>query len=77
MEHASFGPARWRGGGGLLHLSDVSGDAHPLCEAFPSACVQRDLERSSGLDGATQEGWEIDEIKARGAYRPCAPVCSR
>ncbi len=72
MERARFGAARWRGHSGPLHVSDVSTQVHPLCEAFLRAGAQAGQQRNEGFNGASQDGMGIYEITTRGGRRMSA-----
>ncbi len=62
MEDAPHGDPAWRGRGGPLHVSDVSNEVHPLCEAFLNAGADAGFARNSGFNGAVQEGVGVYEI---------------
>ncbi len=62
MEDAPHGDPAWRGHGGPLHVSDVSREVHPLCEAFLNAGADAGLARNPGFNGAEQEGVGVYEI---------------
>ena len=72
MERARFGAARWRGHDGPLHVSDVSTQVHPLCDAFLRAGAQAGLQRNEGFNGASQDGVGTYEITTRGGRRMSA-----
>ncbi len=72
MEHAPFGDAGWRGHGGPLHVSDVSAEVHPLCQAFLQAGAQMGQARNAGFNGAAQEGVGVYEITTQGGLRMSA-----
>jgi len=71
-EDFAGGPDAWRGTGGPLHVSDVSRDCHPLCQAYLRACEELGLPRSSDFNGAQQEGVGLYQITMRGGFRMSA-----
>jgi choline dehydrogenase len=72
LEHVAHGDAALRGRGGPLHVSDVSGQVHDLCEVFLRAGDQLGLARNPGFNGAAQEGVGLYEITTRGGLRMSA-----
>jgi choline dehydrogenase len=72
LESAPHGDAAWRGRDGLLHVSDVSAEVHPLCGAFLNAGEQMSLARNPGFNGASQEGVGLYEITTQGGRRMSA-----
>ncbi|MEQ1805636.1 MAG: GMC family oxidoreductase N-terminal domain-containing protein [Burkholderiaceae bacterium] len=72
MEDAPHGDPAWRGHGGPLHVSDVSHEVHPLCEAFLNAGADAGIARNVGFNGAVQEGVGVYEITTQGGRRMSA-----
>jgi choline dehydrogenase len=56
MEDHALGASAVHGSGGPLHVSDISGQAHPLTDAFLAACVEAGLQRSGDLNAGSIEG---------------------
>jgi len=61
-----------RGTDGPLHVSDVAGECHPLCEVFLRACEELGLRRSPDLNGADPEGVGLYQITTQGGLRMSA-----
>jgi choline dehydrogenase len=61
-----------RGVGGPLHVSDVSADCHPLCEAYLRACAEIGLARTPDFNGVNQEGVGLYQIATRNGLRMSA-----
>ena len=72
MEDSAHGPNAMRGAGGPLHVSDVSGDVHPLCETYLRAGEQVGLTRNHDINGASNEGVAINQITTRRGLRESA-----
>ena len=72
LEHVAHGDDPLRGRDGPLHVSDVSGQVHPLCEVFLRAGDQAGLARNAGFNGASAEGLGVYEITTRGGLRMSA-----
>ncbi len=72
LEDSARGPDAWRGRGGPLVVTDVTRDAHPLCEAFLRAGTEIGLPRNDDFNGATQEGVGGYEITVRDGLRVSA-----
>ena len=72
LEHVAHGDDPLRGRDGPLHVSDVSGQVHPLCEVFLRAGDQAGLARNAGFNGASPEGVGVYEITTRGGLRMSA-----
>jgi choline dehydrogenase len=69
MESFAGGDEAWRGRDGPLRVSDVSGDVHPLCDAYLRAGDQLGLPRNAGFNGASAEGVGLYEITMHGGRR--------
>ena len=72
MEDSAHGPNAARGVGGPLHVSDVSGDVHPLCETYMRAGEQVGLTRNHDINGTSNEGVAINQITTRRGLRESA-----
>ncbi len=72
MEDSAHGPSAVRGAGGPLHVSDVSGAVHPLCETYLRAGEQVGLTRNHDINGTSNEGVAINQITTRRGLRESA-----
>lgn len=72
LENNQAGENAWRGTGGPLDVSDVSGQAHPLCSVYLQAGEQAGLPINHDLNGASQEGVGIYQITTRQGVRASA-----
>ena len=72
LEDSEHGPNAWRGTGGPLHVSDVSAQVHPLCQAWLDAGHQAGLRINPDLNGASQDGVGIYQITTQGGLRASA-----
>ena len=72
MEDSEHGPNGMRGTGGPLHVTDVSGGVHPLCEVYLRAGVQAGLVRNRDINGDSNEGVAINQITTRNGLRESA-----
>jgi choline dehydrogenase len=61
-----------RGVGGPLHVTDVSNDCHPLCDAYLRACAETGLPRTPDFNGTNQEGVGLYQIATRSGLRMSA-----
>jgi len=71
-EDFAGGADHWRGAGGPLHVQDVSGDCHPLCQAYLQAGAEIGLPRSPDFNGGSPEGFGLYQITTRGGLRMSA-----
>ena len=72
MEDNLAGADEWRGRGGPLTVSDVSGLVHPLCASYLAAGEAAGLPRNTDFNGASQEGVGIYQINTRDGLRASA-----
>jgi choline dehydrogenase len=72
LENSVHGPSAWRGSGGLLHISDVSSQVHPLCQTYLKAGEQAGLAFNADLNGESQEGIGTYQITTRYGQRDSA-----
>ncbi len=56
MEHHALGADAWHGAGGPVRVSDVAGQAHPLCGVFFAAAAAAGYDFNPDLNGATSDG---------------------
>ncbi len=61
-----------RGREGLVAISDIAGQVHPLCDAYLQAGEQLGLPRNAGFNGPSAEGVGLYEINTRGGQRMSA-----
>lgn len=69
MEDYAAGDQAMRGRGGPLTITDISGDAHPLCEPFIKAAEATGLRYNPDFNGAEQEGVGLYQLTTRGGRR--------
>lgn len=72
LEDSDHGPSASRGAGGPLHVSDVSGSVHPLCQAYLQSGAELGLTVNDDLNGASAEGVGIYQITTRNGLRESA-----
>lgn len=72
LEDSEHGPNAWRGTGGPLHVSDVSAQVHPLCQAWLDAGHQAGMRINPDINGASQDGVGIYQITTQGGLRASA-----
>jgi choline dehydrogenase len=72
MEDNLAGADEWRGGGGPLTVSDVTGVVHPLCANYLAAGIAAGLPRNRDFNGVSQEGVGIYQITTRNGFRASA-----
>ncbi|MFI0842562.1 GMC family oxidoreductase [Mesorhizobium sp. IMUNJ 23232] len=61
-----------RGRDGPLHVVDMAGRAHPLCESFLDAAGQAGYPRTADYNGGRQEGAAIYQITTKNGMRASA-----
>jgi choline dehydrogenase len=69
IEDHALGASEHHGAGGPLHVSEITGDAHPLCQAFFRAGQEAGLAFNRDLNGETQEGVGYYQITTRNGFR--------
>jgi choline dehydrogenase len=72
IEDYAAGDRAFRGVGGPLHISDIGGDAHPLCQPFLKAAQAAGLAYNPDFNGASQEGVGLYQLTTRGGRRMSA-----
>ena len=72
MENFAGGADEWRGRGGPLDVTDITGQVHPLCEVYLAAAEAVGLRRNPDFNGADQEGVGIYQITTRKGRRASA-----
>jgi choline dehydrogenase len=72
LEDNQQGADAWRGAGGPMHVSDVSGQVHPLCKVYLQAGGQAGLPHNPDFNGASQEGVGVYQITTQGGLRASA-----
>lgn len=72
LEDNQQGADTWRGAGGPLRISDVSGQVHPLCKVYLQAGAEAGLPHNPDFNGASQEGVGIYQITTRDGLRASA-----
>jgi choline dehydrogenase len=69
MEDHALGAGPWHGAGGPLHVSEISGAAHPLTREFIKAGQEAGVPFTPDLNGASIEGVGFYQINTRGGLR--------
>ncbi len=69
MEDNLAGADAWRGSGGPVTVTDMSGQVHALCETYLAAGQACGLARNPDFNGASQEGVGIYQITTRDGLR--------
>lgn len=72
LEDNGQGADAWRGAGGPMRVSDVSGQVHPLCKVYLQAGGQAGLPHNPDFNGASQEGVGIYQITTQDGLRASA-----
>lgn len=72
LEDNEAGADEWRGRGGPLHVSDMSGKVHPLTRRYLKAAEQAGLPFNPDFNGARQEGAGIYQLTTRNGRRMSA-----
>ena len=72
MEDNLAGEDEHRGAGGPLTVTDITGSAHPTCQAFIEACEAVQLPRNRDFNGTTREGAGLYQITTRRGVRASA-----
>src|SRR5712692_6957122 len=69
IEDHALGESEEHGAGGPLHVTDISGGAHPTCRAFIDAGREVGLPFNRDLNGKSQEGVGFYQITTRNGFR--------
>ena len=69
LEDHAFGESPLHGIGGPLHVTDISGEAHPLCRLFFAAAGEAGLGFNPDLNGVSTEGVGYYQLTTRGGMR--------
>jgi choline dehydrogenase-like flavoprotein len=83
LEDHTWGASEYHGVGGPVHVSDVSGLAHPLCDTFLAACTEVGISRTHDFNGAQPEGagyWQVtinDGLRVSSASAYLRPAMGR
>ncbi|MGI9452699.1 MAG: GMC family oxidoreductase [Geminicoccaceae bacterium] len=75
MEDWSGGADPYRGSGGPLHVQDITGDVHPLCQAYLAAARDLQIPINPDYNGASMEGAAIYQITTKGGLRASTARC--
>jgi choline dehydrogenase len=59
----------YHGRGGPMHVTDVSADAHPLCQLYMQSCKALGFQYTADFNGASGEGVGIYQINTRRGRR--------
>ncbi len=69
MENNLAGADEWRGQGGPLTITDITGQVHPLCADYLAAGEALGLPRNADFNGAGQEGVGLYQLTTRAGLR--------
>jgi choline dehydrogenase len=69
METCPAGEHGYRGTDGPLHVADVSGALHPLCQNYLQAGLQAGLRYNPDFNGACQDGIGLYQLTVRHGFR--------
>jgi len=69
IEDHAFGASDDHGSGGPLHVTDIAGEAHPLCKTFIRAGNDLGLPENRDFNGKSQEGVGLYQITTRDGLR--------
>lgn len=72
LEDHALGAGPYHGAGGPLHVSDISGDEHPLTRIYLQAGPQAGVPLTGDLNGETIEGVGLYQINTSGGFRMSA-----
>jgi choline dehydrogenase len=72
LETYQGGADKYRGGSGLVHVSDVSDQLHPLCKNYLRAGEQTGLPFNPDMNGESQEGVGLYQINTKHGLRMSA-----
>jgi choline dehydrogenase len=68
-EDFAQGAGEFHGAGGPMHVSDTSGQVHPICNDYLAAGQQAGLPLNNDFNGTSQEGVGLYQILTRGGFR--------
>lgn len=68
-EDFAQGVSEFHGAGGPMHVSDTSGQVHPICRDYLAAGQQAGLPLNNDFNGASQEGVGLYQILTRSGFR--------
>ncbi len=75
MESWSGGGDTYRGGDGPVHVQDITGDVHPLCQVYLDAARDLQIPINQDYNGASMEGAAIYQITTKGGLRASTARC--
>jgi len=75
MEDWSGGADIYRGSGGPLHVQDIRGDVHPLCQTYLQAAQDLQIPINPDYNGASMEGAAIYQITTKDGLRASTARC--
>ncbi len=68
-EDHDFGESAYHGAGGPMHVTDMSGRAHPLCKVFLETAAAIGFPQTEDFNGAAGEGVGIYQINTKRGRR--------
>jgi choline dehydrogenase len=72
VEDHDDGDPRYHGRGGLIHVTDVSRDVHPLCDRYIASCEALGFPATPDFNSERGEGVGIYQINTRSGFRSCS-----
>ncbi len=75
METWSGGSDTHRGGRGPLHVQDITGEVHPLCQTFLASAQDIQIPINPDYNGASMEGAGIYQITTKDGLRASTARC--
>ena len=75
MEDWSGGGDSIRGEGGPLSVTDISDDAHPLCDTYFEAAEQCQIPYNADYNAQSMEGAALYQITTKNGLRASSAVC--
>ncbi|MBS0394028.1 MAG: GMC family oxidoreductase N-terminal domain-containing protein [Proteobacteria bacterium] len=69
LEDHAFGASEHHGAGGPVHVADVSGEVHPLCRQFISACSALGARETRDFNTGDLEGAGLWHVTIRNGVR--------
>ena len=75
MERWSGAPHASRGDAGPMHVSDTSGEVHPLCDAWFDAAEEAGFTRNADYNADDIEGVALYQISTHRGWRASSSAC--
>lgn len=75
LENTVQGTDQYRGRKGLIEITSMKQDAHPICTDYLKACAEIGLPKNDGFNGETVEGAGIYEVNIGKGVRQSSSYC--